>query len=191
MGPQQSRLSTNVKIKRDGLKKKMGGITDPYLYIGGLKTTFGWHVEDLNMASINYLHFGKPKFWYCISKKDFKKFEHFVKSLFPFEFLNCSQFLRHKVVIVDPYFVREYLPEIQIFKILQKEGEFVITMNSSYHCGFNFGFNIAESVNFATPCWLPEFPKFKICMCQNGNFFINPENFKKNLENCNLISGVL
>ena len=46
----------------------MGGITDPYLYIGGYGTMFGWHGEDLNMPSINYNHHGAPKFWYCIGR---------------------------------------------------------------------------------------------------------------------------
>ena len=144
------------------------------------------------MPSINYLHHGKPKLWYCISKKDYKKFENFVKTLFPSDFLTCSQFLRHKVVVINPYFIKEYLPNIKIHKICQREGEFVVTLNSGYHCGFNLGFNIAESVNFATPSWLPEFPKFsKICKCQNGNLFINQELFRMNLKKCNFISGIL
>jgi len=40
---------------------------------------FGWHVEDLNMASINFNHSGAPKFWYSIGRKDYKKFESYVK----------------------------------------------------------------------------------------------------------------
>lgn len=35
---------------------------------------FSWHVEDYNMASINYMHFGKPKIWYVVSKDDYKLF---------------------------------------------------------------------------------------------------------------------
>ena len=53
----------------------LAGITDPYLYIGGFNTMFGWHVEDLNMPSINYNHHGAPKFWYHIGRKDYKKFD--------------------------------------------------------------------------------------------------------------------
>jgi hypothetical protein len=46
-------------VLTDGLDNmKMAGVTTPYLYIGGIGTLFGWHVEDLNLPSINYNHFG-------------------------------------------------------------------------------------------------------------------------------------
>lgn len=54
--------------------KKLNGITDPYLYIGGYGTIFGWHVEDYNLPSINYLHMGSPKVWYVIAWDDYKIF---------------------------------------------------------------------------------------------------------------------
>ena len=56
------------------LKDGMGGtvlegINYPYLYFGSHRTMFAWHVEDYNMASINFQHFGAPKVWYGISRK--------------------------------------------------------------------------------------------------------------------------
>ena len=65
------------------------------------------------------------------------------------------------------------MPNLTITRLVQREGEFVLTNNSGYHSGFNAGFNIAESVNFATPDWLPEFPTMKSCKCQTNNVLID------------------
>jgi jumonji domain-containing protein 2 len=54
----------------DGLGPiSMEGINTPYLYFGSSRSIFAWHVEDYNMGSINFQHYGKPKFWYGISRK--------------------------------------------------------------------------------------------------------------------------
>lgn len=55
---------------QDGMGNvSLEGINSPYLYFGSSRTMFAWHVEDYNMSSINFQHFGAPKVWYGISKK--------------------------------------------------------------------------------------------------------------------------
>ena len=39
-------------------------------------------------------------------------------------------------------------------QMLQREGEFMITFPYGYHAGFNCGYNIAESTNFALERWI-------------------------------------
>ncbi len=52
-------LNNIETVLNEGLgNKKLKGITTPYLYIGGYGTLFAWHVEDYNLPSINYLHYG-------------------------------------------------------------------------------------------------------------------------------------
>jgi jumonji domain-containing protein 2 len=54
-----------------GAHQNLPGITTPYLYFGMWKAMFAWHVEDMNLFSINYLHFGEPKSWYAVAPGKF------------------------------------------------------------------------------------------------------------------------
>lgn len=124
----------------------------PYIYVGAWKTMFGWHKEDMDLQSINYIHLGCSKFWYGIHTDDNEKFEQLVKSRFPDYFKDCPEYIRHKTTLVHPQVLMEH--GIRVTKLVHRQGEFMVTRARGYHSGFNFGFNIAEAVNFALPSWL-------------------------------------
>jgi hypothetical protein len=77
-------------------------VTSPYLYFGAWKTLFAWHKEDMDLYSINYVHMGKPKFWYSVALEDSGKFEEFMRKSFPEAYKECKEFIRHKNFLVHP-----------------------------------------------------------------------------------------
>lgn len=170
-------LSEIKTLLSDGLEEcKLSGVNLPYIYVGGWKTMFGWHKEDLDLYSINYLHHGASKFWYSIDINCNAKFEEFVKKCFPDRYENCSEFLRHKNTLIHPAVLINN--GIKLRKVVQKEGEFVIPRASGYHAGFNSGFNIAEAVNFALFHWVEVVaPKVKFCSCVRDSVKINMSSF--------------
>ncbi|EEH08269.1 DNA damage-responsive transcriptional repressor RPH1 [Histoplasma capsulatum G186AR] len=156
----------------DVLGQKVPGVNTAYLYLGMWKATFAWHLEDVDLYSINYIHFGAPKQWYSISQEDLGKFEAAMKSVWPTDAKNCDQFLRHKTYLISPSLLKSQFG-ISVNKMVHYEGEFVITYPYGYHSGFNLGYNCAESVNFATESWLDYARVAKKCNCEADSVWID------------------
>ncbi len=57
----------------------------------------------------------------------------------------------------------------------------MLVLGGSYHCGFNFGYNIAEAINYATLSWLQRLPHTKHCNCSNQSVRINTQTVLTNL----------
>lgn len=148
----------------DVLGTKVPGVNTAYLYLGMWKATFAWHLEDVDLYSINYLHFGAPKQWYSISQADARRFEAAMKNIWPTEAKACDQFLRHKAFLISPTHLQQYY-NIKVNKCLSYPGEFVVTYPYGYHSGYNLGYNCAEAVNFALDSWLPMGKIAKKCEC--------------------------
>jgi hypothetical protein len=139
------------------------GVNTPYLYFGMWGATFAWHVEDMDLFSINYIHFGAPKFWYAIPQGRALQLENTLASFFPADAAKCRQFLRHKSYLASPRLLTS--SNARPNTLVQHAGEFVITYPHGYHAGFNLGLNCAESVNFALDSWLDIGRKAQACGC--------------------------
>ena len=155
------------------------GVTQPYLYVGVWRSLFGWHKEDVDLYSINYLHYGAPKFWYSVDLDSNEDFEHLANSYFKDMYKECPEFLRHKTTLIEP---RVLLKNgVKMHKVVQKAREFVISRAKAYHSGFNSGFNIAEAINFALPDWIPVGREAGYCTCIKDSVRINMKLFERRL----------
>lgn len=142
----------------------IAGVNTAYLYFGMWKTSFAWHTEDMDLYSINYLHFGAPKTWYAIPPQYGRKLENLANRIFRENFQACNAHLRHKMTLISPHVLR--LNHIPFNKITQEAGEIMITFPFAYHAGFNHGFNCAESTNFAAPRWVEYGKRASQCICR-------------------------
>ena len=163
----------------DILGQKVPGVNTAYLYLGMWKATFAWHLEDVDLYSINYIHFGAPKQWYSISQEDARKFEKVMRELWPNDSKNCPQFLRHKTYLVSPNLLKE--KGINVNRLVHNEGEFVITYPYGYHSGYNLGYNCAESVNFANEAWLDYGKIAKKCECEADSVWVDVYDIERKL----------
>ncbi|SMQ54670.1 unnamed protein product [Zymoseptoria tritici ST99CH_3D7] len=164
----------------DVLGTKVPGVNTAYLYMGMWKATFAWHLEDVDLYSINYIHFGAPKQWYSISQEDARKFEKAMKSNWPVDAKNCDQFLRHKTYLISPDVLQKQYG-VKVNKLVHYEGEFVITYPYGYHSGYNIGYNCAESVNFATESWLEYGRIARKCNCESDNVWVDVSEIERKL----------
>ncbi|KAK6341010.1 hypothetical protein TWF696_009322 [Orbilia brochopaga] len=164
----------------DCLGTKLPGVNTAYLYLGMWKATFSWHLEDVDLYSINYIHFGAPKQWYSISQEDAPRFHAAMKNIWPTEAKKCDQFLRHKTFLASPSYLETHY-NIKVNKLVHHEGEFVITFPFGYHAGFNLGYNCAESVNFATEAWLEYGRNAKKCECIDDAVWVDAHEIERKL----------
>ena len=137
-------------VKDEGL---ISGVMIPWIYVGSCFSTFCWHIEDHALYSVNYLHLGSPKVWYSVPSDCSSAFEEAFQAALPHLLEATPSLLYQLVTQLSP---KELIKRgIPVFRVVHEPRSFIITMPNAYHSGFNTGFNVAESVNFAAPKWLP------------------------------------
>ncbi|XP_066996796.2 uncharacterized protein [Anabrus simplex] len=176
-----NKLGTILDLVYDDYGIKIEGVNTAYLYFGMWKTTFAWHTEDMDLYSINLLHFGAPKTWYAIPTEHGRRFERLANGFFPEQLKLCPAFLRHKMSLISPQVLKKY--SIPFNKITQEAGEIMITFPYGYHAGFNHGFNCAESTNFATTRWIEYGKRALQCLCRGRDMVkISMDTFVKRFQ---------
>nr|XP_015201274.1 PREDICTED: lysine-specific demethylase 4C isoform X2 [Lepisosteus oculatus] len=173
-------LNSILDIIEEDCGVSIQGVNTPYLYFGMWKTSFSWHTEDMDLYSINYLHFGEPKSWYAVPPEHGKRLERLAAGFFPNSFKSCDAFLRHKMTLISPSILKKY--GIPFDKITQEAGEFMITFPYGYHAGFNHGFNCAESTNFASVRWIDYGKIAKQCTCSKDMVKISMDPFVRRFQ---------
>lgn len=153
------------------LPYKVPGVNTPMLYVGEWRAMFPFHVEDLDLYSINYLHTGAAKSWYSVAPSCRERFENLAESHFADDLHQCKEYMRHKTKIFSPTKLRDC--GMKFDTVVQQAGEFVVTFPGAYHGGFNHDFNIAEATNFATPRWLELGRRATRCVCRPHSVYIN------------------
>nr|XP_057929566.1 lysine-specific demethylase 4A [Doryrhamphus excisus] len=159
---------------------KIKGVNTPYLYFGMWKSAFAWHTEDMDLYSINYLHFGEPKSWYAVPPEHGRRLERLAKGFFPGNAQSCEAFLRHKMTLISPSILKKY--GIPFEKVTQEAGQFIVTFPFGYHAGFNHGFNCAESTNFATQRWIDYGKQATLCSCRQDMVKISMDVFVRKFQ---------
>jgi len=136
------------------VKVGINGINVPWMYYGALFTTFCWHNEDNYLYSINYHHKGAPKQWYGVpgTQKDASGLESVFKSYLSMKMRDVPDLLHHITTQFSPRLLQN--AKVPICKLLQHEGEYVVTFPRAFHGGFSMGPNVGEAVNFATHDWI-------------------------------------
>ena len=129
------------------------GINKPWLYFGMMFSSFCWHREDIYLASINYHHSGDGKQWYGIPGNKAKAFKAVMEKVMKLRLKEVPDLEHHITTQIPPSTLKSH--GVPVYKTRQEAGQFIVTFPEAYHCGFSYGFNCGEAVNFATSDWIP------------------------------------
>ena len=116
------------------------GVVVPWVYVGGLFSTFCWHNEDHHLYSVNYHHLGAPKVWYGVPGACAASFESRLRHLFPLLHDAAPDLLLQIVTMASPAALASVsggTGGVPIVRAIQRPGTFIVTFPAAYHAGFN------------------------------------------------------
>ncbi|CAF0780502.1 unnamed protein product [Adineta steineri] len=115
------------------------------------------------------MHEGSPKFWYIVPPSHADQLERCLRDVDILDTSHCQASLRHKTLFPNPFELAQ-LHNIPVYRIEQCPNEIIVIFPRAYNWGFDGGFNVTESINFALPSWIPIGRSARSCLCQRvGN----------------------
>ncbi|KAF8459309.1 JmjC domain-containing protein, partial [Terfezia claveryi] len=142
-------------------EKKVTGIHTPYFYFASPASVFAMHMEDYAALSINYHHWGAPKRWIICCPADSEKLENLVVGMLGLKTVGCDQFVRHASVFVPTWVLER--AGVRFTKVLQENGDMIITFPWAYHEGWNQGLNVAEAIGYGDVDWERWVRGYRVC----------------------------
>lgn len=102
---------------------KEAGVNRTMLMIAGSDTLFTWHNEDMDLASINYMHWGATKYWVIVHRKFTDKFRKaLIRDFASTELTPCKNPIKHKNYTTDLQWLEdngiEYSIVSSIFRVV-------------------------------------------------------------------------
>ncbi|CAF1224204.1 unnamed protein product [Adineta steineri] len=164
--------------------QRIKGVTSPFLHVGMFSSMFALHTEEGDLFSMSYMHEGASKFWYIVPSSHADQLEQCLANVDILDRSRCHAPMRHKNLFPNPIeLIQSH--NIPVYRIEQCPNEIVVTCPRVYHWGFNGGLNIAESVNFALPSWIPFGWSARSCTCQRQDHSVEIDMTPFNEESVN------
>lgn len=126
------------------------GVTIPWLNIGMVFSTSCWSRDQNHLPYIDYLHTGADCIWYCIPAEEENKLEDVVHTLLQGNGTPGLQMLESNVMISPEVLCKE---GIKVHRTVQQSGQFVVCFPGSFVSKVCCGYNVSETVHFATTQW--------------------------------------
>merc|ERR1711879_321096 len=99
-------------------------------------------------------HEGANRTWYAIPGHHRDKFYTVMKTkAFRNRVVLTKEYVIRKTTAISPVLLKKV--GIEVFKVTQRPGDFVMTAPGAHHIGFAHGFTVCEAVNFAREDWIP------------------------------------
>uniref|UniRef100_A0A1I8F8C2 JmjC domain-containing protein n=1 Tax=Macrostomum lignano TaxID=282301 RepID=A0A1I8F8C2_9PLAT len=135
-------------------------------------STFPWHTEDMDLYSINYPALRRRQ---ALVRRGRRPTDASSSASLRPSSAPTGPTARPSCGTKPPCSARSCCAAMvsRSTRVVQRQGEFIITFPFGYHCGFNAGFNCAESTNFASRRWIDFAWPPRLCRCQPDSVVID------------------